>query len=544
MHRLSCHTACFILAAFIGMTASHGQAQSLSITANIPQPNFRIYPSNVTQTEVFVAQHPANANLLFLTANTINLATGFISEGIYVSTDGGVQWRGNDTCTGSPLLFHRGDPGIAIDKNGTFILIRLGFQDGLFSHFSTDNGLSWSSQKTIAEERQDRASLVTDHNQNSKFYGRTYTGYVELLPPFPVKIAYSNDGGAVWSAPFTVNNPLQRSQGAELAVGKDSTLYAIWAGVLSTSPFTEDFIGFAVSNDGGLNWNVAENVIDMNGIQGVLSQKSSIRVNGLPKIDVDKTTGPRSGWIYLVTTQKNLLPAGSDPDIVFYRSTDRGASWSNGVRVNQDGFNNGKIQYFPAIHVDAGGGVNILYYDDRLATSDSVGVFLSRSTDGGSTWSDYQISDHHFKPQSIGGLGQGYQGDNIALTSVNGTLLPFWMDNVSGIYQIWTSRVPISTLVGVQETEHTPDNFSVKQNYPNPFNPSTTIVFQLSQKSSVSLNLFDLLGREVYSKKEIEYETGTHQITLSAPSSLSSGVYFYQLSAGRHTAIRKCILLR
>lgn len=506
--------------------------------------NFRIYPSSVTQTEVFVTNHPTNANILFSSANTINLSTGFISEGIYVSTDGGVTWSGTDTCKGAPVLFHRGDPGIAIDKDGRFILTRLGFEDGLFSHFSTDNGITWSSTRKIAGERQDRASLVSDRNPSSSNYGRTYTSYVELLPPFPVKISFTDDGGTTWATPVSVNNPSQRSQGAELSVGAGGELYALWAGVQTTSPYTEDFIGFAVSTNGGSSWNVKEQAIDINGIQGTLPQKSEIRVNGLPKIDVDRTSGPRKGWIYIVTTQKNLSPAGSDPDIIFYRSTDRGTSWSGGIKVNQDGFNNGKIQYFPAVHVDDAGGINVLYYDDRNTTSDSAGLFLSRSIDGGDTWIDFQISDHNFKPKSIGGLGQGYQGDNISLTSVGITLIPMWMDNSSGIYQIWTARVPISSLVSVPPSKILPFEFRLEQNYPNPFNPSTTIVYHLPQQSVVSLKLFNLLGKEIATLIDEEKSAGVHHFQFSGTVTMSSGVYFYSLKARKYSAVKKLVIVK
>ncbi len=508
------------------------------------QTNFRIYPSTVTQTEVFVVRHPTDGNILFSSANTINLATGFISEGIYSSTDGGISWKGNDTCTGAPMLFHRGDPGIAIDKSGAFILTRLGFQDGLFAHTSTDRGATWSSQRTIAIERQDRASVISDVNPLSPFYGRTYTAYVELLPPFPLKISFSDNAGGTWTNPSAINNPLQRSQGAEISVGPDSAVYAVWAGVLNQSPYTEDFLGFARSFDGGISWNVTENAIDINGIQGILPQKSSIRVNGLPRMDVDRTSGPRRGWIYVVTAQKNLTPAGTDPDIIFYRSTDKGVTWSQGIRIHQDPVNNGKIQYFPAIHVDDGGGVNVIYYDDRFTSSDSAGVFLSRSTNGGESWKDFPVSDHYFQPKSIGGLGQGYQGDNIGLTSVGTSLIPMWMDNSSGLYQIWSSRIPISSLVSVSRNQTFANDFHLYQNYPNPFNPSTQISFSLEEESIVRVTVFDLLGRIVSVLADGMMETGYHRLSFDAPDYLTSGIYFYRLETGKMSMTRKMVFQR
>lgn len=517
-------------------------AQPLRSTA---ASNFRLYPSAVTQTEVFVVKHPADERMLFASANTINLSSGFISEGIYLSADGGLTWKGTDSCrTGVTTPFHRGDPGIAIDANGRYILTRLGHQDGLFSHTSFDSGKTWSSQRTIAGERQDRASLVTQLSATSPFRGRSTTAYVELLPPFPVKVASTTDGGSSWSSPLMVNNPLQRSQGAELAVGSDSMLYAVWAGVQSTSPYTEDFIGFARSSDGGNSWTVTENAIDINGIQGVLPTKSSIRVNGLPKVDVDRTQGPRKGWIYIVTTQRNLLPAGTDPDIVLYRSSDGGMNWLPGKRIHSDPLNNGKIQYFPAIHVDDGGGVNVLYYDDRTTTSDSVGVFVSRSTDGGETWNDFPVSDHHFRPQSIGGLGQGYQGDNIALTSSGGALMALWMDNRSGLYQIWGSRLPFTSLVSVKKESYHPQSFTVLQNYPNPFNPSTTIEFSIPSLTNVRAEVFDLIGRKVGTIMDQELVGGKHRIVFNAREGMASGVYIYRITAGNVSITRSMLLQR
>lgn len=491
--------------------------------------NFRIYPSNTTQSETFIVRHPLQSEILFACANTINLTTGFISEGIYVSTDAGVSWRGTDTCNGAPLTFHRGDPGIAIDKSGTFILIRLGFIPGLYSHYSTDYGISWSAQNQIASEDQDRAALISDVVSTSEYYGRTYAFWVEFAPPFPVVFAYTDDGAKNWAKPRRINNPIQRCQGGDAAIGPDGEVYVCWAGVEAVSPFTEDFVGFASSTNGGATWSIKEKIVDINGIAGVLIQKSNIRVNGLPRIDVDKSNGPGKGNIYIVTTQINKPPAGTDPDIILYRSTDKGISWSNGIRVNQDTLNNGKIQYFPAIHIDNSGGINIIYYDDRNTTSDSTGVFLARSIDGGDSWSEYQISDHNFKPQPIGGLGQGYQGDNISLTSSGNTLIPVWMDNSTGIYQIWTCRINFMELNVHNENNNIVKDFYLFQNYPNPFNGSTNISFKLNENGFVTVKVFDIKGELIsFMNKGFMYK-GLHTVCINL-NNFPSGAYYYQIN--------------
>ena len=77
--------------------------------------------------------------------------------------------RDSDTCKGANIFFHGGDPAIGIDKNGTFILTRKGsgsFQ-GVYSHFSTDNGLTWSGQKTISTDEIERATIDSDSDPNS-----------------------------------------------------------------------------------------------------------------------------------------------------------------------------------------------------------------------------------------------------------------------------------------------------------------------------------------------------------------------------------------
>lgn len=513
-------------------------------------PNFRIFPSNVTQTETFIVRHPSDPNILFASANTIDLSTGFISEGIYVSTNGGENWFGSDVCNGPPVTAHQGDPGIAIDKNGRFILTALGnFPFGLYSYSSTDLGQTWSARRSIATNDQERASLASDVLPSSNFYGRTYSVWVRFALPFPVLFAYTDDGAANWSTPAQINNPGQRCQGGEIAIGPGGSVNVCWAAVINQSPFTEDFVGFASSTNGGATWTVRENVFDMNGIAGIFPEKANIRVNGLPRLDVDKSGGPRNGWIYIATTQRNLAPAGSDPDIILRRSTDGGQSWSPGIRVNQDAPNNGKFQYFPAVHVDDNGGLNIIYYDDRTTTSDSAGVFLSRSTDGGDTWHDYQISDHHFKPAAIGGLGQGYQGDNIGLTSVENILWPVWMDNSSGIYQIWTCRIEIpSTSIDPLEPAF-PGGFDLKQNYPNPFNPSTTIEYNLLKNGFVNLKIFDIYGRLITTLVNKPQVAGSYKITfdinqLPTGRDLPSGIYFYRLSLSGASLTKSMVLLK
>ncbi|MEI7897352.1 MAG: T9SS type A sorting domain-containing protein, partial [bacterium] len=512
--------------------------------------NYMLHPGIVNQTEVFITKSPVDDNVLFASCNTLTFVPFFLSEGIFVTANGGANWRGNDTCTGNPIDYHGGDVGITIDRNGTFLLTRLGRAPfvGLYSHYSNDNGLTWSSQQVISTNDLERASLVSDARKNSSFYGRSYAVWTTFATPFPLMVASTDDGGKKWTAQKQVNQPPNRCAGGDVAVGPNGEVYACWAGVTAISPFKEIFVGFGASEDGGATWTVLENAFNMSGISGVLPGKNNIRVNSLPVITVDTTTGPRKGWIYIVTCQKGLSPAGSDPDIVMYRSADRGHTWSSGIRVNQDPLNNGKTQFFPAVHVDKTGAIDIIFYDDRNTSTDSAGVFLARSQDGGDNWHEYEISDHNFMPKPIGGLGQGYQGDNIDITSTTTKLWPVWMDNSSGIYQVWTVPIDYADVNAIGEKE--PGNsFTLGQNQPNPFSEVTSIPFHLSKKGFVSLEVSDILGRPVAKLVDETLSAGSYtrdfnMSKLAGKGNLVSGIFFLQLTVDGVSVTRRMLFVK
>jgi hypothetical protein len=516
-------------------------------------PCFRIHPSANFQIEPLISRHPSNPQIMFASSYTVIPQTSFRSEGVYVTTDGGQTWYGNDSCTGTPIQNHAGDPGPIIDKDGRFILTHLGaFPPGMYGNYSTNNGLSWSSNYTIVTSDNDKGSPGTDDVPASQYYGRTYLAWTRYTSPFPVVYSYTSNGGANWTAMTQLNNSVggHQSLGASIAVGPNGAIYVTWADVLTSFPFNENFIGFASSTNGTLNWNIQETAIDINGIKTNSLSPWGIRVNSYPGIDVDKTGGPRNGWLYIVTSEKNHSPSGTDPDIVLFRSTDGGAAWSSGIRVNQDAINNGKIQYFPAIRVDEGGGINIVYYDNRNISADSMEVYISRSVDGGNTWNDYLISNHRFKPQSITGAGTGNQGDNIGMTSGNGKLWPVWMDNSSGNYQIWTASVDYNTIGVKHVSGNVPQSFSLNQNYPNPFNPSTTIQFEIPEKAFVDLTVYDVRGNLIKKLVSGEFQSGIYETNFTA-NGIASGIYFYKLTArqagsstGNFTQSKKMILVK
>jgi hypothetical protein len=101
----------------------------------------------------------------------------------------------------------------------------------------------------------------------------------------------------------------------------------------------------------------------------------------------------------------------------------------------------------------------------------------------------------------------------------------------------------IITSVDERTQENIPDEFKLFQNFPNPFNPSTTISFSIPSSAFTSLKVYDIIGNEVAILVNEEKSAGDYSVNFNALL-LSSGTYFYRLTAGSFTEIKKMILLR
>jgi para-nitrobenzyl esterase len=88
-----------------------------------------------------------------------------------------------------------------------------------------------------------------------------------------------------------------------------------------------------------------------------------------------------------------------------------------------------------------------------------------------------------------------------------------------------------------------PGNFILFQNYPNPFNPTTIIRFEIPRESIVTIKLYDLLGREIKTLVNEEKTAGSYSYIFDG-SSLSSGIYFYRITAGKFAQTKKMILMK
>ncbi len=118
-----------------------------------------------------------------------------------------------------------------------------------------------------------------------------------------------------------------------------------------------------------------------------------------------------------------------------------------------------------------------------------------------------------------------------------------------GYYGGRYSIVPVG--VDDEGNDNLPTKYALNQNYPNPFNPTTNITYVIarseatrqSHELSVKLTVYDILGRKVATLVNKKQAPGNYSVQFDA-SKLSSGIYFYRLSAGDFIATKKMILMK
>ena len=162
------------------------------------------------------------------------------------------------------------------------------------------------------------------------------------------------------------------------------------------------------------------------------------------------------------------------------------------------------------------------YRDFWLVKTDANGDSLWSRTFGGSSidecWSVQQTTDGGY---ILGGYtysyGAGYSDSWLVKTGSEGT-------------PVWERRIPA------------PQEFTLSV-YPNPFNPTTTISFDIAEASSAALSVYNLSGQIVETLVNRPMQPGQHTVSFDG-TGLSSGIYFYRLTAGSHSMTKKMVLMK
>ncbi|HEY6971648.1 MAG TPA: sialidase family protein, partial [Candidatus Angelobacter sp.] len=266
---------------------------------------------------------------------------------------------------------------------------------------------------------EDKPYIIAD-NGNGPHAGNLYVGWTRwTLKDSEILLSRSTDGGKSWSKPIEIDDHpgLPRDdngalEGFAAAVAPDSTVYAVWS--------TGEGIVLTASHDGGRSFSRPRLILHTAPIMFAIQTLE--RANGFPQIAID----PKSGRLYVTWSDYR----NGDLDVFCAASSDKGRTWSQPVRVNNDPIHNGAEQFFQWSAVDpVDGSVNVVFYDRR---GDPQGrkqiVVLARSSDQGKSFANYAWTDNAFE------AGNVFFGDYTGLAAFGGR-----------VYGVWTEKPPGQT---------------------------------------------------------------------------------------------------
>jgi len=336
------------------------------------------------------------------------VASNFRQAGVAYSTDQGASWNPLPPLDAGVF---RSDPVLAAGPDGTIYYQSLGVTPGYFCTVfrSTDGGATWDGG-TYAYGG-DKAWLAVDRT-SSPGHGHLYQAWDYAGCCDDDWFNRSTDGGTSFDPPVPI--PAEPFWGVT-AVGPDGEVYL--AGT------TDVASGFALVRSDSARFPpspVAFDLVRTIDLGGELQAFLGAGPNpggllGQVWVAVDRSGGPRHGWVYVLAS---VDPPGPDPmDVHLIRSADRGATWTAPVRVNEDLPAAGSWQWFGTLGVAPDGRLDALWFDTRDADDGRASVlYYATSSDGGDSWTASQALTPPFDPW-VGWPNQNKLGDYFDVVS-------------------------------------------------------------------------------------------------------------------------------
>ncbi len=165
--------------------------------------------------------------------------------------------------------------------------------------------------------------------------------------------------------------------------------------------------------------------------------------------------------------------------------------------------------------------------------TEDFNILLMRTDDFGDTlWT-----------KIIGGDSADY-ASSIDITNDNGYVILGSTNSFgAGNYDIYVIKLAPDLTDINRSDKILPNQFILQQNYPNPFNPTTTINYTIPKSAKVSLTIFDVLGQKIETLVNKRQNPGNYSVHWDA-SGYPSGIYFYQIKAGKYSQIKKMLLIK
>lgn len=483
---------------------------------------------------------PNEPSIIISPKNPLNMVAGANLDNVYYSHDGGLTWTIN-TLSSSQGVW--GDPVIGADTAGHFYFFHLSnpptgnWIDRIVCQKSTDAGLSWSDGTFAGlngTKAQDKHWVCVDPANNNLYLNWTqfdHYGTSAITDTSVILFSRSVDAGANWSQPIKIS----RTPGN--CVDSDSTNEGA---VPTVGPSGEIYVAwsgpagivFNRSFDQGLNWDNSEILISSHPGGWDQNIPGINRCNGMPVTACDLSNGPHRGDIYVNwTDQRN---GEENTDVWLSKSTDQGSTWSSPVRVNDD--NTGHQQFFTWMTIDQSTGyLWFVWYDRRNYPDLRTDVYMAVSKDGGTTFQNFRVSESPFVPQS-----SVFFGDYTNISAVNGIVRPVWgrLDGTS--QSIMTAIVDTSAIIASDNSFQIQGEFEF---YPNPAKEQLTISFKLHQPQVVEIEVFDLYGKSYGIVSSEMRSTGRNIFSLDlGEKRFAPGAYILRLKCREYSKQKKIIL--
>ena len=436
---------------------------------------------------------PNEPSIIINKSNPQNIIVAENSNYYYVSNDGGYTWTQKQIMSNSGYCC---DPALNSDAQGNIYFFHLSnpitgsWIDRIVCQVSDDGGNTFSVDSYTGlnnPKKQDKQWTAIDPATGTIYV--TWTQFDQYGTPDSTKysnilFSKSTDGGASWS------NPVQINEVSGDCVDSDNTVEGAVPAVGPAGEIYVSWIGpaglvFDKSLDGGQTW--LDNDILINDMQGSGGWDYNIpgldRCNGLPIIKCDLSNGPHSGTIYVNwSDQRN----GTDnTDIFLTKSTDGGQTWSAPVKVNNDSGN--KHQFLTWMDIDQNNGyLYFVFYDRRNYNDNNTDVYLAISRDGGDTFTNVKISESPFIPTP-----SHFFGDYTNISVVNGIIRPVWTRSEQNSQSLWTAILNESDFSGNIEQ----NNIVELKISPVPANDVLQFKYKLIKDMQITVNLIDNTGR-------------------------------------------------
>lgn len=501
-------------------------------------------PKNIMISDIY---NPEEPSIYINPKNPALIMAGANIRSSYLSLDTGRTWT-RTTLTSNYGVW--GDPCISADTAGNFLFLHLAnppqgqgnwidrivFQkyDLGLQKWTTDSYMGLSSDTLKA---QDKEWIAVDPGNNNMYV--TWTefdkyGSTNPLDSSRILFSRSTDGGTSWSL------PIKLSEQSGDCIDSDST---VEGAVPAIGPNGEIYVAWAGPNglmfdrslDSGKTW--LEHDIFIDAMPGGWDYEvpGISRCNGLPITKCDVSSGHNRGTIYVNwTDQRNGL---HDVDVWLSKSTDGGSSWSTPTRVNND--TTQRMQFFTWMEVDQSNGkLYFVFYDRRNYTGSYTDVYLAVSEDGGLTFDNYLISESPFLPyQNI------FFGDYNNISVQNGIVRPIWTRLNNGQLSVWTALINPDTPLGIV-SEFKEENEIESSTYPNPTTGVNYFSFKIHEAQRITLRVIDSQGREVAKPiNGMNYAPGMYVQAFNPEEfHLSLGTYYFVLKSDNYQITKKFVL--